>query len=181
MTHKEQESDPKPRGQLKGSRLELRMYCCRVEDPHPPFLLHPPPCPAHLTASSPTHAQTITGAFSTNFKGRGGLHGDSRTQGCQMHGLEHMAEERGRPLMYAPQPPPQPHCTSLSGPCSHHSRTGSCPAGGSELRQLTYAHTNTSPLLDQIGWGTTCYSPIHPPTPADQRLQLCEGLVFPAP
>lgn len=108
--------------------MELRM-CCRVEDPHLPYcsiLCHARM--AHPTASSPFHPQTTTGAFSTNFKGRGGLHGDSRTHGGQLHRPEHMAEQR------------QAFDVSSVGPTSLHQlpwplqlpqQDGSCPAGGS--------------------------------------------------
>lgn len=74
--------------------MELRM-CCPVEGPHPSYcsiLCYAQS--AHPTASSPSHPRTITGTVSTNFKGRGGLYGDSRTHGGQMHRLEHMAEQR---------------------------------------------------------------------------------------
>lgn len=177
MTRKEQESNPKPRGQLKGSRLELRMYCCRVEDPHPPSCCTPHHAqPTPQPPLQPMHKQSLE-PFSPTSREEAGSMVTAGPRGARCMGWN-IWQRRGRPLMYAPQRPPS---TSLSGPCSHHSRTGSCSAGGSELWQLTYAHTNTSPLLDQIGWGTTCYSPLHPPTPADQGLQLCERLVFPAP
>lgn len=84
---------------------------------------------ARSTVSSLFHPQSITGAFSTNFKGRGGLHGDSRTHGGQLHRLEHMAEQR------------QVFDVSSADPTSLHQllwalqlpqQDGGCPAGGSE-------------------------------------------------
>lgn len=114
--------------------------CCRVEEhSYLPVASSAMPGPAHSLLSS---LSTNTGAFSTNFKGRGGLHGDSSTQGCQMHRLEHMAEEQRQAFDVSSAAPTSLHPPLW--PLRPSQQNGSYPPGGAELPQLTYAHTKAS-------------------------------------